>query len=379
MELLQTVPCSFALLVWIHVHDATQELDRAHNTNNYQFRKKWKRCLKLMRRLNRQYGVLPPSMILDGLVCESKRAVKGGGFAVRILLLERYSGYSCHFWQDVWIGRWDNRRVCMKVLRYFQEGSERETLLKALSKEVLLWRQLNHPKILPFLGVNTEIFSPSFCIISPWMFNGDIISYAQKNPLNLDTKLKHTAQIAEGLVYLHGLDPPVAHGDIKGANILIPDDCRSCCLADFGLSVLDTQSMNPTQTASTQGSLRWLAPEFINPPSYTVAGAGMLIPRDIYAFGCTVVEILTGKPPFSHLSQDITVAMKVLGGERPLLPAQAIPLESAFESMHSMLEQCWSEKNSDRPSAQRILDLITSPHDISLRGSVQVLHISSLC
>ncbi|KAF9065339.1 kinase-like domain-containing protein [Rhodocollybia butyracea] len=260
----------------------------------------------------------------------------------------------------------------MKVLRYFQEGSERETLLKALSKEVLLWRQLNHPNILPFLGVNTEMFSPTFCIISPWMFNGDIISYTQKHPLDLDMKLKHAAQVAEGLVYLHGLDPPVAHGDIKGANILVSDDRRSCCLADFGLSVLDTQSMNPTKTASTQGSLRWLAPEFINPPSYTVAGAGMLLPRDIYAFGCTVVEILTGTPPFSDVSQDITVAMKVLGGERPSLPGETIPRESVFKSMVSMLEQCWSEKNSERPSAQRIFDLITNPQNFSFLGSVQV-------
>ncbi|KAF9072307.1 kinase-like domain-containing protein [Rhodocollybia butyracea] len=330
------------------------ELDRARTTNDSQFGKRWKRCLKLMRRLNRRYGVLPPSMILDGLVCESKRAVKGGGFS------------------DVYIGRWYDRRVCMKVLRYFQEGSERETLLKALSKEVLLWRQLNHPNILPFLGVNTEMFAPTFCIISPWLFNGDIISYTQKHPLDLDMKLKHAAQVAEGLVYLHGLDPPVAHGDIKGANILIYDDRRSCCLADFGLSVLDTQSMNPTKTTSTQGSLRWLAPEFINPPSYTVAGAGMLLPRDIYAFGCTVVEILTGTPPFSDVPQDIIVAMKVLGGERPSLPIEAIPQESVFKSMYSILEWCWSERNSERPSAQRILDLITNPQDLSLLGSVQV-------
>ncbi|KAF9060037.1 kinase-like domain-containing protein [Rhodocollybia butyracea] len=329
------------------------ELDRTRVTNDPRLKNIWKKCLKLMRHLNRQYGVFPPSMILEGLVRESTSPVKGGGFA------------------DVWIGRLDKRRVCMKVLRYFQEGSERETLLKALSKEVLLWRQLKHPNILPFLGVNTEIFAPSFCIISPWLFNGDIISYAQKNPLDLDTKLKHTAQIAEGLVYLHGLDPPVAHGDIKGANILISDDCSSCCLADFGLSVLDTQSMNLTQTASTQGSLRWLAPEFINPPSYPVTGAGMLVPRDIYAFGCTVFEILTGKLPFSHLPHDITVAMKVLGGERPTLPADAIPLEFPSKLMHSMLERCWSEKNSDRPSARSVLDWITNPQDLSLPGSAQ--------
>ncbi|KAE9396549.1 hypothetical protein BT96DRAFT_777902, partial [Gymnopus androsaceus JB14] len=107
------------------------------------------------------HGVLPPSMFLKGLVRESSTAVAGGGFA------------------DIWTGRLNKQRVCIKVLRFFQQGSDREGLLKALSKEVLLWRQLNHPNILPFLGINTELFSPSFCIVSPWMSNGDIMSYAR--------------------------------------------------------------------------------------------------------------------------------------------------------------------------------------------------------
>ncbi|KAE9396543.1 kinase-like protein [Gymnopus androsaceus JB14] len=249
------------------------EIDRIRTHKNAQKRK----YLKSIRHLNHVHGVLPSSMFLKGLVRESPTAVAGGGFA------------------DIWIGRLDKQRVCIKVLRFFQQGSDRATLLKALSKEVLLWRQLNHPNILPFLGINTELFSPSFCIVSPWMSNGDIMSYARNRSLDLSTKLEHTIQIAEGLFYLHGLDPPVVHGDIKGANILISDD-RHCCLADFGLSVLDTQSMNPAHTASVQGSLRWLAPEFINPTPMPVQGR--LTSRDIYAFGCTVFEILTGQPPF---------------------------------------------------------------------------------
>ncbi|KAF9060035.1 kinase-like domain-containing protein [Rhodocollybia butyracea] len=329
------------------------ELDHARATNDHQSRKKWKRCSKLMRYLNRQFGVLPPSMILHSLVCESKRAVKGGGFA------------------DVWIGCLDDRRVCMKVLRYFQEGSERDTLLKALSKEVLLWRQLNHPNILPFLGVNTELFTPSFCIVSPWMLNGDIISYAQKNPLDLDMKLKHIYRPPKSLKVSYTCTGWIRRPISWCLTTVVP-----AALLTLAYLFLDTQSMNPTQTASTQGSLRWLAPEFINPPSYPVTGAGMLIPRDIYAFGCTVFELLTGKPPFSHFPQDITVAMKVLGGERPSLPAEAIPRESVFKSMYSMLKWCWSEKNSDRPSAQGVLDFLTNPQDLSLLKGLEQREIS---
>lgn len=95
--------------------------------------------------------------------------------------------------QDVWTGRLNKQRVCIKVLRFFQQGSDREELLKALSKEVLLWRQLNHPNILPFLGVNTELFAPSFCIVSPWMSNGDIMTHAQNSSLDLGAKLQHVS------------------------------------------------------------------------------------------------------------------------------------------------------------------------------------------
>lgn len=80
---------------------------------------------------------------------------------------------------------------------------------------------------------------------------------------------------------------------------MVSNDHR-CCLADFGLSVLDTQSMNPTVTAGAQGSIRWLAPEFINPTPMPTQG--ILTSRDIYAFGCTVFEVSPSVVVESHLS-----------------------------------------------------------------------------
>ncbi|KAJ4485297.1 kinase-like domain-containing protein [Lentinula aciculospora] len=301
-----------------------------------------------MRHLNRVHGVLPTSMYLTGLLCESSTAVTGGGFAY--ILIPRSS-----IDQDIWIGRLENRRVCVKVLRFFQRGTDRDKLLKDLGKEVLLWRQLKHPNILPFLGINTDLFSPSFCMISPWMTNGDIISYARESSLDIHTKLFLTAEVVEGIVYLHGLDPPVVHGDIKGANILISDD-RHCCLADFGLSVLDTPSINPTHTATAQGSLRWLAPEFINPAPSPQLSQGKLTSRDIYAFGSTMFELLTGKPPFSHHILDISVAIDVLNGVRPVLSTDDVPNNTAFKAICEMLDSCWSEKIMERPHAETLLD-----------------------
>ncbi|KAJ3828944.1 kinase-like domain-containing protein [Lentinula raphanica] len=329
--------------------DALQEiLDRGLSTSHNQNTQERRKILKTIRYLNRIYGVLPSSVYLKDLVCESRTAVTGGGFS------------------DVWIGRLHDQRVCIKVLRFFQQGSNRDSLIQALSKEVLLWMQLKHPNILPFLGVNTELFAPSFCIVSPWMSNGDIINYSRDSSLNLSSKLQYMIQIAQGLVYLHGLEPPIVHGDIKGANILVSDD-RRCCLADFGLSVLDTQSINPTHTATVQGSLRWLAPEFIRPTPNPQASQGRLTSRDMYAFGCTVFEILTESPPFAHYTLDISVAIDVLKGVRPSLPLDIIPNKFLSDSIRRLLALCWSERISERPDAEdavRLLSLHMAPESL---------------
>jgi hypothetical protein len=41
---------------------------------------------------------------------------------------------------------------------------------------------MDHPNILPFFGVDEQMFRPSFCLISPWMDNGNVIKFLEKNP-----------------------------------------------------------------------------------------------------------------------------------------------------------------------------------------------------
>ncbi|KAK0211592.1 hypothetical protein IW262DRAFT_1251574, partial [Armillaria fumosa] len=53
---------------------------------------------------------------------------------------------------------------------------------KKFCREALVWQNVKHPNILPFLGVNKEIFAPSFCLISPWMDNGNIMSFLCHHP-----------------------------------------------------------------------------------------------------------------------------------------------------------------------------------------------------
>ncbi|KAF9068854.1 kinase-like domain-containing protein, partial [Rhodocollybia butyracea] len=156
---------------------------------------------------------------------------------------------------------------------------------KQFHHEALVWRQLRHPNVLPLLGINPDLFYPSFCLISPWMANGDVITYLKKNPV--DDVYSILSDIAAGICYLHSQDPPIVHGDIRGANILVHDDLR-CCLADFGLTVINSESRAWTNATSSQkGAIRWLAPEyFFSDTSPKVPNTS----RDMYAFGCTIFE-----------------------------------------------------------------------------------------
>ncbi|KIK56139.1 hypothetical protein GYMLUDRAFT_120159, partial [Collybiopsis luxurians FD-317 M1] len=270
---------------------------------------------------------LPISLIIQEARREGSNPVAGGGFA------------------DIWRGRLNEKPVCLKVLRFAVEQDEntRVQMRKQFCREALVWRQLKHPNILPLLGVNTELFFPSFCLVSPWMEHRDIITYLKKNPKH--DVLSVFLDVVAGICYLHSRDPPVIHGDIRGGNILVTDDHR-CCLADFGLTLVSTHSETwsvATSSATTKGSMRWLAPEYISLseslPNHTS--------RDVYAFGCTIIETITQKPPFNELKNDASVLLGLMSGARPARP------ENVWcpDEIWNLATHCWAQNKQERPSA----------------------------
>ncbi|KAF5373016.1 hypothetical protein D9758_001463 [Tetrapyrgos nigripes] len=297
-----------------------------------------RKLIQCMRLLNKRHEALPPSIVVHDITREGQHPITGGGFA------------------DIWKGRRNGRLVCLKVLRIFTSSSDRSKLFKDLSNEVLIWKQLHHQHILPLYGVNMELFQPSYCIISPWMSNGDIGSFLRKSASesSVDRKIGLITEIAEGLNYLHGLDPPVIHGDIKGSNVLISDDLH-CRLADFGLSMIETQTQSHsiTSSANNRGSIRWLAPELINPDSVHTDLAGSKT-RDIYAFACTIVEVLTGRPPFPEYKMDLHVMIQVLKGNRPARPSDC------SDEVWTLIQRCWSERLTERLSAVEVVKALKS-------------------
>ncbi|KAF5363231.1 hypothetical protein D9758_008382 [Tetrapyrgos nigripes] len=287
-----------------------------------------RQCRNVLRRLAKNTCGLPASYLLEDIEREGNYAVSGGGFA------------------DIWRGRLppDNRVMCLKVLRFYMED-DREELFKHLYHEVAVWKQLEHRNILPFLGISLKLFSPSFCMVSPWMDNGQVMSFLKRHPHH--NRHKVICEIAEGIKYLHSLSPPVVHGDIKGSNILVTDD-HVCCLADFGLAAVAESHAFSTTSTRPGGTMRWLAPEVFLPNQFPNCSK---LARDVYAFGCTVLEVITGREPFSEPRlPDAAVMTAVIRGERPAR-SQGNPW--CTDALWALIEECWTHDAAIRPSAKR--------------------------
>ncbi|KAG8887436.1 hypothetical protein FRB99_004263, partial [Tulasnella sp. 403] len=146
-------------------------------------------------------------------------------------------------------------------------------------------------------------------------------------------------EVAEALHYLES--KKVIHGDIKAANILVSPD-HHALLCDFGLSKLvSVVTQKPLKGA---GSTPWQSPEILKnePKSYA---------SDIYAFGMTIYEVLTGNLPFHDHQPTAIVNAVVYENKRPNKPQ----LRGSHQYLWDIAERCWKVDPDDRPSIQTVL------------------------
>jgi len=84
------------------------------------------------------------------------------------------------------------------------------------------------------------------------------------------------------------------------------------------------------------GNLSYIAPEVINGKEHTYAS-------DIYSIAMLMCEISSGQPPFANYDHDHNLAMKIIGGKRPII-APNTPKE-----YKQLITQCWNADPTKRP------------------------------
>ncbi|KAJ6460860.1 kinase-like domain-containing protein, partial [Mycena vulgaris] len=278
-------------------------------------------------RLSRECGLHPTCFPLSGLEKVGEQ-VAAGAFS------------------DIWKGLVERQWVSVKVMRLFRD-SDVKAALKEFAREALLWRQLSHPNLLPFFGL--YYLDARLCLVSPWMENGHLVEFLRTDPSDVD-RLSLMLDVSMGLQYLHS--KRVVHGDLKGINVLVTPSHRAC-IADFGLSsITEVIALRFTHSTPTprRGTVRYQAPELLLGESWNHFGS------DFYAFACVCYEILTGKAPFSELSNDMAASMRVIGGHRPSRPDIA-----SQDGLWVLIEDCWRQRPDQRPTMTEIITRLLSP------------------
>jgi serine/threonine protein kinase len=248
-----------------------------------------------------------------------------------------------------------------------------------LKNEMAFLKTFKHENIVKYIDL--IVTDNNVNIILEYVESGSLAQVIEKFgviPENLAAI--YVEQVLKGLNYLH--QNGVVHRDIKGPNLLITKN-GVVKLADFGIAMMtkvkdcerirntDSRSDSNSESELTageasgppstnkadslgvpvgieaeewtivEGSPFWMAPEIIQMNRPTTA-------CDIWSLGCTVIELLTGSPPYYEMPP-LAALYKVVKEERPPFPDSITP------ECESFLELCFQKDPAKRPSAAALL------------------------
>lgn len=128
---------------------------------------------------------------------------------------------------------------------------------REFQNELFFVSKLDSSLVVPVLGFSHDRKRRRMLLVYELMPNGNLQDALlhRKCPelMNWKQRFSIAVDIAKGVEYLHGLDPPVIHGDIKPSNILL-DQYFSAKIADFGLARLKSEEIK-LEIAEDHGSI----------------------------------------------------------------------------------------------------------------------------
>ncbi|MEV8226714.1 serine/threonine-protein kinase [Streptomyces sp. NPDC079167] len=201
---------------------------------------------------------------------------------------------------DVWRG-YDavlDRPVTVKVVRrQAVAGSPQlaEEFAKRFKREARITARIQHPGVPQvFDAVLDDAHERLFLVME--LVDGVPLSAClhPDHPLPVSWAVAVAAQVATVLSHAH--DVPVIHRDLKLSNILVTED-GTVKVLDFGIAaILRTDVTKLTATGSPIGTYQYMAPE-------QVRGGRTSPQTDLYALGCVLHELLSGRSLFTADSE----------------------------------------------------------------------------
>ncbi len=247
-----------------------------------------------------------------------------------------------------------DRDVAIKILpEAFAHDADR---LARFQREAKTLASLNHPNIAAIYGL--EESGGMTALVMELVEGDDLSQRIARGAIPLDEALPIAKQIAEALEAAH--EQGIIHRDLKPANIKVRPD-GTVKVLDFGLAKA-TEAASARSAASNSISPTITSPAMMTGVGMILGTAAYMSPEqargktvdkraDIWAFGCVLYEMLTGKRAFD--GEDIVDVLGAVVAPRPGLDGDYHPL--LLQSFVRLVRRCLQ-----KDQRRRVADISTA-------------------
>jgi eukaryotic-like serine/threonine-protein kinase len=257
---------------------------------------------------------------------------------------------------------WDERLGRAVAIKTFHQSFENQDARSRLWREARSLARVSHPSVCQVFDVlegGNDLF-----LVLEFLDGQSLAERIARGALPATEVVNIERQVLEALEALHDLG--IVHRDLKPSNVFLTR--HGVKLLDFGLAHSSRQEVPddagqprtvgdadqiPTATVLTAAGLIMGTPQYMAPEQARGDAAGPS--ADIYAAGCILYELLSGKRPFDGASS-VDVLYAVLHHDPPPLTGSR-----EIEALDQVIRMAIAKRPENRyPSARKMLDALTA-------------------
>jgi serine/threonine protein kinase len=236
---------------------------------------------------------------------------------------------------EVWLAKDTKTNIKVALKIYAPATGLDDSGLDVFAREFSLVVNANHKNLLKPLYYDSCDRKPF--LVLPFCEKGSIMKEVGKMSEKDAWRLLH--DVASGLAWLHNMNPPVIHQDIKPDNVMIGEN-GDFMITDFGVSTHLKSTLRKSMSAafSSAGTIAYMAPERFSKDNTPIMA------NDIYSLGATVYEMLTGDTPFG----DDGGLIQMKGAAVPELKGEY------SNQIKAVINKCLKANPWERPTAEQL-------------------------